>query len=117
MRESAIAGKWFFFIFKLVDFVSPRNSGWWLLAENRVSSISGFRLLCSAEEWLNMLAMSRDSNELDYETKHVHHVYEEIATHFSSTRYKVCFLFSLVFLSEGSSPSMKEINNKIPFQE
>lgn len=25
-----------------------------------------------------------------YEAKHVHSVYEEIASHFSSTRYKVC---------------------------
>lgn len=26
----------------------------------------------------------------DYEAEHVHSVYEEIASHFSSTRYKVC---------------------------
>jgi tRNA (uracil-5-)-methyltransferase TRM9 len=26
----------------------------------------------------------------DYEAQHVHTVYEEIASHFSSTRYKVC---------------------------
>lgn len=26
----------------------------------------------------------------DYEEEHVHSVYEEIAPHFSSTRYKVC---------------------------
>jgi hypothetical protein len=26
----------------------------------------------------------------DYEAQHVHSVYEEIASHFSSTRYKVC---------------------------
>jgi tRNA (uracil-5-)-methyltransferase TRM9 len=26
----------------------------------------------------------------DYEEQHVHSVYEEIAPHFSSTRYKVC---------------------------
>lgn len=25
-----------------------------------------------------------------YEAEHVHSVYEEIASHFSSTRYKVC---------------------------
>lgn len=43
-----------------------------------------------------MLAIPRDSKELEYETKHVHEVYEEIAAHFSSTRYKVCYssLFS-----------------------
>ncbi|KEF51256.1 uncharacterized protein A1O9_12606 [Exophiala aquamarina CBS 119918] len=35
-----------------------------------------------------MLAIPRDSKELEYETKHVHEVYEEIAAHFSSTRYK-----------------------------
>jgi hypothetical protein len=26
----------------------------------------------------------------EYEAQHVHSVYEEIASHFSSTRYKVC---------------------------
>jgi tRNA (uracil-5-)-methyltransferase TRM9 len=26
----------------------------------------------------------------EYEAEHVHSVYEEIASHFSSTRYKVC---------------------------
>lgn len=46
-----------------------------------------------------MLAIPSDSNELDYETKHVHEVYEEIATHFSATRYKVCFFFSFRFPS------------------
>lgn len=30
-----------------------------------------------------------------YEVQHVHSVYEEIAAHFSSTRYKVCVSFSL----------------------
>lgn len=28
--------------------------------------------------------------EREYEEKHVHGVYEKIAAHFSSTRYKVC---------------------------
>lgn len=30
-----------------------------------------------------------DDSELQYESKHVHEVYDRIATHFSSTRYKV----------------------------
>jgi hypothetical protein len=30
------------------------------------------------------------TEQLEYESKHVHQVYEEIATHFSATRYKVC---------------------------
>jgi hypothetical protein len=28
----------------------------------------------------------------DYEVEHVHHVYQEIASHFSATRFKVCRL-------------------------
>jgi hypothetical protein len=28
----------------------------------------------------------------EYEEEHVHNVYEEIASHFSSTRYKVCVI-------------------------
>jgi len=31
----------------------------------------------------------QDSDSRKYEEKHVHEVYEEIATHFSETRYKV----------------------------
>ena len=32
-----------------------------------------------------------DDNQTEYEQKNVHEVYEVIATHFSDTRYKVCF--------------------------
>lgn len=32
-----------------------------------------------------------EQNQTDYEQKNVHEVYEVIATHFSDTRYKVCF--------------------------
>ena len=35
------------------------------------------------------MAASRTDAELEYESKHVHEVYEDIACHFSSTRYKV----------------------------
>ena len=31
-----------------------------------------------------------DDQGVSYEAEHVHEVYEEIASHFSSTRYKVC---------------------------
>jgi len=31
-----------------------------------------------------------ETQSADYEAEHVHSVYEEIASHFSSTRYKVC---------------------------
>jgi hypothetical protein len=31
-----------------------------------------------------------DAQGASYEAAHVHSVYEEIASHFSSTRYKVC---------------------------
>jgi hypothetical protein len=33
---------------------------------------------------------SSDPQGASYEAEHVHSVYEEIASHFSSTRYKVC---------------------------
>jgi tRNA (uracil-5-)-methyltransferase TRM9 len=33
---------------------------------------------------------SSEPQGADYEAQHVHSVYEEIASHFSSTRYKVC---------------------------
>lgn len=33
--------------------------------------------------------MAAQTGQLDYEDKHVHQVYEEIASHFSATRYKV----------------------------
>jgi hypothetical protein len=36
-----------------------------------------------------------------YEDQHVHQVYEEIAHHFSSTRYKARILHYLVEMSEG----------------
>jgi hypothetical protein len=34
-----------------------------------------------------------DDRGADYEAQHVHSVYEEIASHFSSTRYKVSVTF------------------------
>lgn len=33
-------------------------------------------------------------NAEDYESKHVHEVYQQIASHFSETRYKVCLRYS-----------------------
>jgi len=41
-----------------------------------------------------------------YEEQHVHCVYEEIATHFSSTRYKVCVSLSCIneHLSADTNP-------------
>lgn len=33
--------------------------------------------------------MAAQTGQLDYEDRHVHQVYEEIASHFSATRYKV----------------------------
>jgi len=38
-----------------------------------------------------MMDNTADRGE-DYEEQHVHTVYEQIASHFSSTRYKVCTL-------------------------
>lgn len=36
--------------------------------------------------------MSQEAIGEAYEEEHVHTVYEQIASHFSSTRYKVCTL-------------------------
>lgn len=36
-----------------------------------------------------VMAVHNPPDERDYENKHVHEVYEDIANHFSSTRYKV----------------------------
>lgn len=36
--------------------------------------------------------------EASYEETHVHKVYEEIASHFSETRYKVCYFSTCVAL-------------------
>jgi hypothetical protein len=36
-----------------------------------------------------------------YEVEHVHSVYEEIASHFSSTRYKVCVTYSTTNLHDS----------------
>lgn len=44
--------------------------------------------------------------EASYEETHVHKVYEEIAGHFSETRYKVCFplyIFKRPFLTRSGS--------------
>jgi hypothetical protein len=35
------------------------------------------------------MAETSANTELEYEKRHVHEVYEDIAGHFSSTRYKV----------------------------
>lgn len=35
------------------------------------------------------LLSARPEDALDYESNHVHEVYEQIASHFSATRYKV----------------------------
>jgi hypothetical protein len=58
------------------------------------------------------------SHGASYEAEHVHSVYEEIASHFSSTRYKVCvrpeFFFSrhaLTRSSPGPSSSASSQNN------
>lgn len=38
------------------------------------------------------MADSKEACGIAYEAQHVHSVYEEIASHFSSTRYKVCVI-------------------------
>jgi hypothetical protein len=42
----------------------------------------------SSRGW-NVMAGGDTCTELEYEATHVHEVYEEIAGHFSATRYKV----------------------------
>jgi len=46
---------------------------------------------CTATRLLRLVTMANsEAQGADYEAQHVHSVYEEIAGHFSSTRYKVC---------------------------
>ena len=40
-----------------------------------------------------------DPQGADYEEEHVHSVYEQIASHFSSTRYKLCVIQRLAPLA------------------
>jgi hypothetical protein len=44
----------------------------------------------SPDSHLQATMAESDTQGADYEAEHVHSVYEEIASHFSSTRYKVC---------------------------
>lgn len=46
---------------------------------------------------------AKDENAPDYEAEHVHTVYDQIASHFSSTRYKVCV--STYYLGPPCQPS------------
>jgi hypothetical protein len=45
-----------------------------------------------------------------YEEEHVHSVYEQIASHFSSTRYKVGNRIMFGMFSFSSSPSIHQVN-------
>jgi hypothetical protein len=67
--------------------------------------------------------MSTEATGEAYEEEHVHTVYEQIASHFSSTRYKVCLmstsfqtspltimLISYESLGQSSSDSYKVLN-------
>lgn len=51
-----------------------------------------------------------DDDPQSYETKHVHAVYDEIASHFSSTRYKVSSvpLYSLLWCINQYVPAMAD---------
>ena len=44
---------------------------------------------------------STDEQGTSYEAEHVHSVYEQIASHFSSTRYKVCVACSFLSLRKA----------------
>ncbi len=58
---------------------------------------------------VTMTTITADQNPHEYEKEHVHEVYEQIASHFSSTRYKVrvllevrcCIEITMVFISKG----------------
>lgn len=41
--------------------------------------------------------MSRAEESTAYEEEHVHEVYEQIASHFSSTRYKVRYIMGIPY--------------------
>jgi hypothetical protein len=55
----------------------------------RTSPLIGSQILSYSSHPQPTMA-DTDSQGADYEAEHVHSVYEEIASHFSSTRYKVC---------------------------
>lgn len=61
-----------------------------------------------------------DANEpgLDskvYESRHVHHVYDQIASHFSSTRYKVCASWNLSIRPLALSSLLPSIRSCCPW--
>ena len=63
-------------------------------------------LICNSNgQTLQVMTEAYNHGE-DYEQENVHNVYEQIATHFSSTRYKVCIL--------GSSPLPPSPGQAIP---
>lgn len=47
-------------------------------------------LICNRNGQTSQVMTETSSHGEDYEQEHVHDVYDQIATHFSSTRYKVC---------------------------
>lgn len=44
-----------------------------------------------------------DARSGEYEQEHVHDVYQHIASHFSSTRYKVSYALRMSFIDVGPS--------------
>lgn len=57
---------------------------------------SKYIFLCIWDGPSSMKVNAMASNSESYEEEHVHKVYQEIAPHFSSTRYKVCSLSSSI---------------------
>jgi hypothetical protein len=80
--------------FRLMELVRERSTNSW-----RSCTISSVLALTSPligprksspDSHLQATMAESDTQGADYEAEHVHSVYEEIASHFSSTRYKVC---------------------------
>ncbi|KAL8895015.1 MAG: hypothetical protein Q9192_003902 [Flavoplaca navasiana] len=60
---------------------------------------------------MSMTTISADQNPHEYEKEHVHEVYEQIASHFSSTRYKAIAAI-LETLRPASRPEQSQANPK-----
>ncbi len=68
----------------------------------------------SLDELFLLVMTAMDNNAYVDEDEHVHRVYEQIADHFSATRYKVRLVFSSILCSSWSACSLP---SWIPMQQ
>jgi hypothetical protein len=75
----------------------------------RISRTTTIDNMSTEEATQNPTAAAAPGQEA-YEEEHVHSVYEQIASHFSSTRYKVGNRIMFGMFSFSSSPSIHQVN-------